>query len=180
MAVAHHTSKDEQLFDLTEEQKGQLKEVFDRFDADGSGCITMQELGNAMMAGGLNPGKEELAAMIALADADQSGTLNFKEFVRLMAPYTECNLEGEMADAFSMFDEQGTGFVTEAKLRQVLAEVADPNINEGQEGQAQEYLDTALKDARAQGFIDEGGNINYTEFIQMLLGTGSEPWWKSS
>lgn len=46
--------------ELTEEQRQEIKEAFDLFDTDGSGCIDAKELKVAMRALGFEPKKEEV------------------------------------------------------------------------------------------------------------------------
>ena len=52
-------------FELTEEQKQEIREAFDLFDTDGSGTIDAKELKVAMRALGFEPKKEEIKKMIS-------------------------------------------------------------------------------------------------------------------
>ena len=56
----------------------ELKAAFDAFDADGSGFITKQELRQAMTNCGSNVSERELNEMIASADANSDGKVNFE------------------------------------------------------------------------------------------------------
>lgn len=49
------------------------------------GCITTKELGTVMRSLGQNPTEAELQDMINEVDADQNGTIDFPEFLNLMA-----------------------------------------------------------------------------------------------
>ena len=71
-------------FELTEEQKQEIREAFDLFDTDGSGTIDAKELKVAMRALGFEPKKEEIKKMIADIDKDGSGTIDFNEFLEMM------------------------------------------------------------------------------------------------
>ncbi len=55
-------------FELTEEQKQEIREAFDLFDTDGSGTIDAKELKVAMRALGFEPKKEEIKKMISDID----------------------------------------------------------------------------------------------------------------
>jgi Ca2+-binding EF-hand superfamily protein len=68
---------------LTEEQKGEIREAFDLFDADGGGTIDTAELKVAIRALGMEPTDEEVAKMIADVDVDASGTIDFEEFFKV-------------------------------------------------------------------------------------------------
>ena len=50
--------KSSKKFELTEEQKQEIREAFDLFDTDGSGTIDAKELKVAMRALGFEPKKE--------------------------------------------------------------------------------------------------------------------------
>jgi Ca2+-binding EF-hand superfamily protein len=67
-------------FELTEEQKQEIREAFDLFDTDGSGTIDAKELKVAMRALGFEPKKEEIKKMISDIDKDGNGTIDFNEF----------------------------------------------------------------------------------------------------
>lgn len=55
------------------------------FGQDGGGSIDAKELKDLMASVGQNPTDEELQEMIAIADADGTGDIDFAEFVTLMA-----------------------------------------------------------------------------------------------
>ena len=61
-----------------------LRECFNHFDADGSGAIDVHELGNVFHAFGQELSKEELENMIRDVDVDDSGEIEFEEFLMLM------------------------------------------------------------------------------------------------
>ena len=50
--------------ELTEEQKLELKEAFDLFDASGSGIINLQDLKVALRALGFEPAKQEIKKLV--------------------------------------------------------------------------------------------------------------------
>ncbi|KAL4637508.1 hypothetical protein ACB092_03G081700 [Castanea dentata] len=70
---------------LTEEQIAEFQEVFCLFDKDGDGCITIEELAIAIRSLDQNPTEEELKSMINEVDVDGNGTIEFGEFLNLMA-----------------------------------------------------------------------------------------------
>ena len=70
---------------LSEEEIQEVKEAFDLFDTDGSGAMDQKEIKVAMRALGLNPTKEELIKIIRDADQDNSGVIDFPEFLDMMA-----------------------------------------------------------------------------------------------
>lgn len=60
------------------------KQVFEKFDEDGNGSITITELGAGMEMLGARPSDEVIRQMIAWVDIDGSGTIEFAEFCTLM------------------------------------------------------------------------------------------------
>merc|ERR1712107_400668 len=91
---------------LTEEQVGQITQAFELFDTDGSGTIETQELKIAMRALGFEPKQEEIDKMVRDVDDDGSGSVDFPEFLDMMAhkilnrdPIEEIN------KAFKLFDD---------------------------------------------------------------------------
>ncbi|KAJ3299449.1 hypothetical protein HDU76_006305, partial [Blyttiomyces sp. JEL0837] len=71
-------------FQLTPEQANEIKEAFDLFDTDGSGSITNKEWRVAMRAMGFEPTKEESRIMLAEMDKDNSGTIDYEEFLGMV------------------------------------------------------------------------------------------------
>ncbi|PIA45098.1 hypothetical protein AQUCO_01700557v1 [Aquilegia coerulea] len=70
---------------LTEEQIIEFEEAFHLFDKDGDGCITIDELATVIRSLDQNPTEEELLDMINEVDVDGNGTIEFEEFLNLMA-----------------------------------------------------------------------------------------------
>jgi len=69
---------------LSSEQIQEFKEAFSLFDKDGDGTISTKELGTVMRALGQSPTESELNDMINEVDSDQSGSIEFDEFIALM------------------------------------------------------------------------------------------------
>uniref|UniRef100_A0A8B9V7M4 EF-hand domain-containing protein n=1 Tax=Anas zonorhyncha TaxID=75864 RepID=A0A8B9V7M4_9AVES len=88
---------------LSEEQIAEFKEAFSLFDRDGDGCITTKELGTVMRSLGQNPTEAELQDMVGEVDADGSGTIDFPEFLSLMArKMRDSDSEEEIREAFPL------------------------------------------------------------------------------
>ena len=106
---------------LTEEQIAEFKEAFSLFDKDGDGTITTKELGTVMRSLGQNPTEAELQDMINEVDVDGNGTIDFPEFLSLMArKMKDTDTEEELIEAFKVFDRDGNGLISAAELRYSL------------------------------------------------------------
>ncbi|XP_055912385.1 calcium-binding protein E63-1 isoform X2 [Eupeodes corollae] len=74
------TSKTDELDDVTED----LIAAFRVFDRDGNGFITQDELQTAMEMIGESLTEAQLSQLLAIADLDKDGKINYEEFTRLL------------------------------------------------------------------------------------------------
>ncbi|PHJ19009.1 calmodulin [Cystoisospora suis] len=143
---------------LTEEQIAEFKEAFSLFDKDGDGTITTKELGTVMRSLGQNPTEAELQDMINEVDADGNGTIDFPEFLTLMArKMKDTDTEEELIEAFKVFDRDGNGFISAAELRHVMTNLGEKLTDE--------EVDEMIREAD----VDGDGQINYEEFVKMMM-----------
>ena len=138
---------------LTEEQISEFKEAFSLFDKDKDGTITSRELGTVMRSLGQNPTEAELRDMVKEVDADGNGTIDFSEFLTMMArKLKDVDTEDELKEAFKVFDKDGNGFISAAELRHVMTNLGEKLTDE--------EVDEMIKEAD----IDSDGQVNYEEF----------------
>lgn len=120
---------------------------------DGDGMITTEELGIAIRSLGLDPSKGELQNMINEVDADGDGTLDFAEFLAMMArKVKDTGTEDEIMEAFRAFDKNGDGFVSAAELRQVMDSLGE------------KLSDNEIGEMIREADMDGDYLINYSEF----------------
>ena len=144
---------------LTEEQIAEFKEAFQIFDKDGDGSITTKELGTVMRSLGQNPSDDEIKAMIEEVDVDKSETIDFKEFLGLMAKkMKKSDTEEELIEAFRIFDRDGNGKISAHELRFVM-------LSSGEELTEQD-IQTIIQEADTDG----DGYIDYQEFVRIMMG----------
>ncbi|KAJ9136955.1 EF-hand [Coniochaeta hoffmannii] len=142
---------------LSKEQIAQYRQVFDLFDKDHTGDITADELGEVMKGLGLNPSESELHDLIAEADVNKNGSIDFHEFLNMMArTVKEVDSEEELKNAFKVFDKDGSGTISAIELRAVLQHLGE-NLTD-------DDLDEMLKMADKNG----DGNIDYEEFVHIM------------
>lgn len=121
--------------DLSEETIKEFKEAFALFDKDGDGSITTEELGTVMRSLGQNPTEQSLRQMINEVDADGSGTIDFAEFLTLMARKMKAqDTKSEIIEAFKVFDQDNSGKISADELRSIMADLGekltDEEVNE--------------------------------------------------
>ncbi|XP_063283000.1 calmodulin-alpha-like [Pelobates fuscus] len=116
---------------LTPEQIEEFKKAFSLYDKDGDGAITTKELGTVMRSLGQNPSEAELQDMLREIDHDGSGTIDFPEFLTLMArKMKDTDTEEEIREAFRLFDMDGNGYISGAELRHVMTTLAEKLTDE--------------------------------------------------
>ena len=155
---------------LNPEQISEFREAFAFFDKDGDGCITVEELATVMGSlQGHRPSEDELGEMIRDADADGNGTIDFPEFLALMARKTaagssagagggDCDdPDEELREAFKVFDKDQNGDISATELRHVM-------INLGEK-----LTDEEVEQMIREADLDGDGQVNYDEFVRMMM-----------
>ena len=142
---------------LTEGQIAEYKEAFDFFDKDGDGTITAKELGAVMRLLGYNPSDADLADVISDVDLDRNGTIEFGEFLAMMARnMKEADQEEEIREAFRVFDLNGDGYISSSELAEMMG-------NLGEKLTQQEVADM-IREADSDG----DGRISLEEFMVVM------------
>eukprot|EP00756_Hemistasia_phaeocysticola_P011855 Hpha_TRINITY_DN15149_c3_g3::TRINITY_DN15149_c3_g3_i1::g.129960::m.129960 len=94
---------------ISPEEIYRFETLFKLFDEDGSGCISIVELADLMPRLGMFLSEEELQVLFTAVDTDDSGYIDFNEFLALMVNQREANqlalLESGERMTFSMLQE---------------------------------------------------------------------------
>nr|AAA92677.1 calmodulin-like protein [Pisum sativum] len=143
---------------LSEEQIVDFKEAFGLFDKDGDGCVTVEELATVIRSLDQNPTEEELQDMISEVDADGNGTIEFDEFLNLMArKMKDTDAEEELREAFKVFDKDQNGYISPSELRHVMM-----NLGE-------KLSDEEVKQMIKEADMDGDGQVDYDDFVKMMM-----------
>ncbi|XP_032253158.1 centrin-2-like [Phoca vitulina] len=146
--------------ELTKEQKQEIREAFDLFDADGTGTIDVKELKVAMRALGFEPKKEEIKKMISEINKEGTGKMNFSDFLTVMTQkLSEKDTKEEILKAFKLFNDDETGKISFKNLKRVAKELDDNLTDE----ELQEMIDEADRDG--------DGEANGQEFLRIMKKT---------
>uniref|UniRef100_A0A0A9V6L5 Uncharacterized protein n=1 Tax=Arundo donax TaxID=35708 RepID=A0A0A9V6L5_ARUDO len=117
---------------------GDLRPAFDVLDADCDGRISREDLKSFYAAAGATGERfddDDLAAMIAAADADRDGFVQYDEFERLLGRATAAaagaaGCRSAMEDAFRLMDRDGDGKVGFEDLKAYLGWAGMPAADE--------------------------------------------------
>ncbi|XAR68396.1 hypothetical protein NMG60_11003497 [Bertholletia excelsa] len=86
----------------------QVRKVFNKFDADGSGTISLTELIDVLKALGSYTSDDEVKRMMEEIDTDHDGLINWEEF----------SISAE--EAFDLYDQDKDGNISSTELHQIL------------------------------------------------------------
>jgi len=146
---------------LTEQQKKEIKDAFNLFDADGSGSIDANEMRVAMKALGFEPKEEEIQHMIADVDEDGNATVEYDEFYKMIEKkILSRDPKDEIEKAFKLYDHDGAGFIDHAKLKRVAKHLGEKMNDED----IQDMIDEADR--------DQDGKVSKEEFFRIMKKQG--------
>ena len=141
--------KDKDLF--------KIREDFARFDKDGSGSITINELGSVYKELGHDFSEEELSDMMKTIDFNEDGYITFQEFLSLYKKNVLIDVqEQKTREAFRICDCDGNEFVTFDELKIVMKHVGE------------HLTDHQVVDLLKEFDFDDDDKINIEEFIQLM------------
>ena len=96
--------------------------------------------------------------MIEEVDTDGNGTIDFPEFLSMMArKMQDTDTEEEIREAFKVFDKDGNGFISAAELRHVMTTLG--------EKLSEDEVEEMIREAD----VDGDGQINYDEFVKLMI-----------
>ncbi|CAL1370727.1 unnamed protein product [Linum trigynum] len=139
---------------LSEEEIAGLREMFKMIDTDNSDSITFEELKVGLKKFGANIDESEIYDLMQAADIDNSGTIDYAEFVAATLHLNKVEREDHLFAAFSYFDKDGSGYITIDELQQACNEF-------GME-------DVCLEEMIREVDQDNDGRIDYNEFVAMM------------
>jgi|UniRef100_A0A7S4D3C0 centrin-3 len=156
-ASAAVRGKKKNKFELTEEQKQEIREAFELFDTDKNGQVDAHEMKVAMRALGFDVRKEEVLRLMEDVDREGTGHIGLQDFTDIMSDkIADRDPRDEMIKAFQLFDDDNSGKISLKNLRRVARELGE-----------------TMNDEELQAMIDEfdkdqDGEINEDEFIAIM------------
>ncbi|XP_008780038.1 probable calcium-binding protein CML27 [Phoenix dactylifera] len=147
-----------------------LRRVFDLFDRNGDGEITVEEICQALDRLGLGADPTELASTVAAYIRPGAAGLAFDDFEALHralgdalfgappSPACEAAEEEDMREAFNVFDENGDGFISAKELQAVLDKLGLPD------GRSIDRVHQMICSVDR----DLDGQVDFSEFVHMM------------
>ncbi|WP_171526369.1 EF-hand domain-containing protein, partial [Acinetobacter indicus] len=101
----------------------EVKKVFNKFDANGDGMISVTEPADVLKALGSYTSMEEVSCMMEEIDTDKDGFINLEEFSNFCKGSSSLGGDGgvqELRDAFELYDQDKNGLISASELHLVL------------------------------------------------------------
>ena len=145
------------LLEIEDEEIHRIRETFALFDEDGSGSITINELGNIYRALGHDFSEIELSEMMRDTDLNKDNQITFHEFLGLYKKQVVFKIhEEKLIEAFKICDCNGDKYISLDELKRIMMEVGE-NLS-----------DNHLIDLLKEFDLDKDNKINFKEFIQLM------------
>eukprot|EP00257_Ricinus_communis_P023032 XP_015582913.1 probable calcium-binding protein CML27 [Ricinus communis] len=150
----HHKSMDPtRLF----QDKDELQKVFNQFDSNSDGKISVAELGAVLKSMGSTYTTAELERVMDDVDTDKDGFINLEEFSQLCKSSSDSDAtNSELKDAFDLYDQNKNGLISSSELHLVMSRLG---------------MQCSFDDcARMIKSVDSDGDgcVNFLEFQKMM------------
>ena len=146
----------------TKEDKQEMLELFKSLDKDSSGTLSKQELieGFHLIFGDeVEDVVLEVDRIIAQVDSNQSGDVDYSEFVLATMNRQKLLCREKLESAFKAFDLDGSGSISADELKGIL-------------GRYHNYDETMWQELIKEADNNGDGVIDLKEFIEMMLKMG--------
>ncbi|WVZ07060.1 hypothetical protein V8G54_020406 [Vigna mungo] len=90
-----------------------------------------------------------------LADVDNSGTIDYREFIAATLHLNKVHREDHLVAAFSFFDRSGSGYITQDELQKACEEFGIENV--------------CFEEMIQEADQNKDGRIDYDEFVAMMM-----------
>lgn len=142
------------------------------FDTSKDDRIDIKEFSEAMRSIGLETSDDEIREMIREVDKDGVDSIDFSEFLILMAKCSnDAETEQQLRDCFDAFDVDHKGFLTRECLQAAVLKFAGESLTEDE-------IDAILIEAGLFTEDDPDPRISFHEFLDLLCAAsgGAAEW----
>lgn len=145
---------------LSKEEIAGMKEVFQAFDTDRSGTVTISELMDGLRKKGVEKAASEVAELVKSMDMDGNGALDYEEFIAATLSTAKMENEDNLARAFAYFDKDNSGYISRSEVQKVITDF----------GLDHEFGD--VNDFMEAADTNKDGKIDYDEFLAVMTAAG--------
>lgn len=123
-----------------------LRDAFRIFDSEGKGAIQLEMVKEILTLLGHEVNDDELEEVMEEFDEDESGEIEFSEFIKLAEEFVEPEqdyneMKRELREIFMMYDKESRGFIPVADFKLILKEL-EPELPDPEAEQIVKELDT--------------------------------------
>ena len=141
---------------FSEDQLSDFRDAFSLFDDRGDDKIHKTHLGEVVRALGLNPTEADIKKCLKDLNVDR---ISFEQFLPIyedLSRRRDQSTEEDFIEGLRVFDKDGSGMINSAELRHLLTTLGERLTDD----EVEQLLN---------GLEDKHGNVNYEEFVRMLL-----------
>jgi len=142
---------------IPESQIKELREAFTKFDKNGDGQLTHQELKDGIQSiPSIQLDVDDIEKAMKVIDSNNNGVVDYTEFIAACMYSQDYSEERQIKQAFMYFDKDQSGTISSLELKMCL-----------------QSEDQTLSDEEVNALISEvdqnkDGLIDYAEFLQMM------------
>ena len=142
---------------VSKDKKEELATVFKAFDKNGDGRLSFAEVKTGYLEHyGKIMSDKEVEVMFRSVDTDNSGFIDFTEFIVASMKEEELTTDEYLKRAFLMFDKDKTGLIHPDEIKKVLGF--------GSEALSPKIMETIMKEVDENG----DGEISFDEFCKLM------------
>lgn len=145
------------MTNFTEDQLAEFQEAFNLFDNRGDGKIQQQQIGECLRALGQNPTESDVKKFTMQLKPDERVSFEvFLPIYQAISKQRTADTADDFIEGLRHFDKDASGFISSAELRHLLTTLG--------EKLADDEVEQLLQNQE-----DSQGNVNYEEFVRMVM-----------
>lgn len=113
-------------FEMTNEELEQLQHAFERYDKNGDGKLSKEEIADVLKSLGAVCSDQSIQELITEIDTNKDGFVDFEEFCLLQrCANSSSRKKDDLVAAFQLFDMDNDGYITAKELHAVMLSMGD-------------------------------------------------------
>ena len=142
---------------LPREEVIEIRRAFEIFDQDGSGIMDPAELKDAFVNLGFTGQNKFVYQIMAELDEDQSGGIEFPEFLKLAtAKLSDKDSREDVMKVFNAFDVNRAGKFTSLELKKVAKDIGE------------DVTDEEIESMLQRADLDDDGFVTFEDFYNIM------------